>query len=159
MTLLETRKQYGISQIEAAEALKISVRTYIRYEKDDTYGDPFKRKMMIATINDKYETTETKGLLNIDTIKEGVSKVFESERYKGQIDFCYLFGSYAKGYATEKSDVDLCVATKLTGFAFFGLVDSISTTLHKAVDLIRFDTLQKNFDLLTEIMKDGIKIY
>jgi transcriptional regulator with XRE-family HTH domain len=37
MTLLETRKQYNVSQAKVASFLGIPVRTYIRYEKDDSY--------------------------------------------------------------------------------------------------------------------------
>ena len=38
MTLLETRKQYNVSQAEVATLLGIPVRTYIRYEQDKNYG-------------------------------------------------------------------------------------------------------------------------
>lgn len=98
MNLLEARTQYGLSQIEAASALNIPIRTYIRYEKDDSYGNMMKRSMMVKMLIEKYEIAETKGLLTIDQIKKSLVEVFEKE-YKGQIEFCYLFGSYAKGYA------------------------------------------------------------
>jgi predicted nucleotidyltransferase len=158
MTLLETRKQYNVSQAEVASLLGIPVRTYIRYEKDDSYGSELKRRMMIAGIKDKYEITEYKGLLNIKQIKDELTHLFESQ-YKDVVDFCYLFGSYAKGYAKEKSDVDLCISTSLKGVAFLGLVENIRKALHKKIDLIRFDTLKDNLELTNEIMKDGIKIY
>ena len=158
MTLLETRKQYNVSQVEVATLLDIPVRTYIRYEKDDTYGSDLKRRTMIQLINDKYELTEDKGLLNVETIKKELTILFEGQ-YKGMVEFCYLFGSYAKGYATEQSDVDLCVATSLKGLDFVGLSEDIRRLLHKKVDLIRFDTLGNNLELINEIMKDGIKIY
>ena len=158
MNLLDTRKQYNLSQMEAASILGVPLRTYIRYEKDDNYGDAFKRKTMIDIINDKCEITEEKGLLSIEQIKALLTELFESE-YKGQIEFCYLFGSYAKGYAKESSDVDLCVSSSLTGLKFVGLVESIRNVLHKKIDLIRFSNLNNNLDLINEIMKDGIKIY
>ena len=44
MTLLETRKQYNVSQLDVATLLNIPVRTYIRYEKDDNYGSTLKRQ-------------------------------------------------------------------------------------------------------------------
>lgn len=87
-----------------------------------------------------------------------VSEVLEC-KYKDTVDFCYLFGSYAKGYATEKSDVDLCVSTSLKGLDVLGLMEDIRNVLHKNVDLVRFNTLEKNLTLLSEIMKDGIRIY
>lgn len=158
MTLLETRKQYSVSQIEAANLLGVSLRTYIRYEQDDTYGSKLKRQSMINLINDKYEITEEKRLLSVGFIKDKLSALFNSQ-YNGEVVFCYLFGSYAKGYATEKSDVDLCVSTSLKGLDFVGLGEDIRTILHKKIDLIRFDTLKDNLELVNEIMKDGIKIY
>ena len=158
MTLLETRKQYGVSQLDVAAALGIPVRTYVRYEQDDNYGSALKRSMMIKTINDKYEITEDKGLLTLEQIKKGLVEVFEN-KYKGEIEFCYLFGSYAKGYAKGNSDIDLCVSTSLTGLKFVGLNEAIRNVLHKKIHLIRFDTLNNNFELISEIMKDGIKIY
>lgn len=158
MELLETRLQFGLSQVEAASILNMPVRTYIRYEKDNNYGNILKRSMMINMLNDNCKITETNGLLTIDQIKKALNKVFDDE-YKGQIDFCYLFGSYAKGYAKENSDVDLCVATQLTGLKFAGLSESIREALHKKVDLIRFSNLENNMTLINEIMKDGIKVY
>ena len=158
MNLLEIRNKYKLSQINAATLLDMPVRTYIRYEKDDNYGDILKRKMMIETLNEKCEITEDKGVLTIEQIKKSLISLFESE-YKGQIEFCYLFGSYVKGYANESSDVDLCVSTILKGLDFVGLSESIRQVLNKRVDLIRLSNLGNNLELLNEIMKDGIKIY
>ena len=158
MTLLETRKQYGVSQVEVAEILGIPVRTYIRYEVDDNYGDELKRKMIISTINERYEITENKGLLTVEKIKKELSDLFVKQ-YKDKIEFCYLFGSYAKGYETERSDVDLCISTDLEGLDFVGLSEDIRSVLHKKVDLVRFNNLKDNLELVSEILKDGIKIY
>lgn len=158
MNLREIRTKYGISQIDTANLLGVPVRTYRRYESDDNYGSSFKRQMFINIINSKYEITEDKGLLSIDQIKKIVIDLFETE-YKGQIEFCYLFGSYAKEYAVEKSDVDLYVATSLTGFEFVGLIERLRERLHKVVDLIRLNEEHANMELIKEIMKDGIKIY
>lgn len=158
MTLLQTRTHYGLTQKEVATALNIPVRTYIRYETDDNYGDVLKRQMMMQTLQQKFEITETKGLISLEFIRKTLAELFKT-KYKSQVDFCYLFGSYAKGYAMETSDVDLCVSTSLTGFAFVGLNEDIRNVLHKKVDLIRLNHLADNQDLLFEIMKDGIKIY
>lgn len=158
MTLLQTRTHYGLTQKEVATALNIPVRTYIRYETDDNYGDVLKRQMMMQTLQQKFEITETKGVISLEFIRKTLAELFKT-KYKSQVDFCYLFGSYAKGYATETSDVDLCVSTSLTGLAFVGLNEDIRNVLHKKVDLIRLNHLADNQDLLFEIMKDGIKIY
>lgn len=158
MTLLETRKKYHITQVETASFLEMPLRTYIRYEQDNKYGNNLKREMMMVRLHDKYEITEEKGLLNVAFIKSELVNLFASQ-YQGKVDFCYLFGSYAKGYATEKSDVDLCISTSLTGFDFVGISEHIRKILFKKIDLVRFDTLKDNLELINEIMKDGIKIY
>ena len=75
------------------------------------------------------------------------------------VDYCYLFGSYAKGKAKEDSDVDLLVATDITGMDFFGLAEDLRENLHKKVDLLNLDQLGKNRELLNEILKDGVRIY
>ena len=158
MTLLETRQNFNLSQMQAASSLGIPLRTYVRYEKDNEYGSPLKREAMVRAINEKYEITETKGLLSVEEIKTKVQKLFD-EKYKGQINFCFLFGSYAKGYATEKSDIDICVSTSLTGFRFIGISQAVRSVLHKKVDIVKFENLDGNLELINEILKDGIKLY
>ncbi len=158
MTLKETREFYDLTQIKAALLIGIPVRTFRRYELDENYGDELKRQKFIDIINEKCEITEEKGMLSIEQIKKKLTNLFENQ-YKGMVDFCYLFGSYAKGYADEKSDVDLCVSSSLTGIRVAGLAEAIRGVLHKKIDLIRFDTLNNNLKLINEIMKDGVKIY
>ena len=158
MKLKEIRTKYNLSQLDAANLVGVPVRTFRRYENDDAYGNKLKRQMFINIINDHCEITETKGLLTIEQIKDSLKEVFNNE-YEGKIEFCYLFGSYAKGYAKEDSDVDLCVSTSLTGLDFVGLSEDIRNVLHKKIDLIRFSNLKDNLELINEIMKDGVKLY
>lgn len=156
MNLFEVRKEFGLSQAFAAKIAGLPLRTYIRYEKDDEYGSKLKRKAIIDSIISKCEISEDKGVLTIEQIKEGVCNII-ANNYQDTVSFCYLFGSYAKGYASEKSDVDLCVDSSLTGFDFAGLAEDIHLKLHKNIDLVRIDNASS--DLIVEIMKDGIKIY
>ena len=158
MELREIRNGYKISQQEAALIVGMPLRTYVRYESDDNYGDEMKRQTIINRIIDACEITEEKGLLTIKQIKTTVCDLFDNE-YKDEIEFCYLFGSYAKGYAKDKSDVDLYISTKITGLRFLGLIERLRQALHKKVDLIRMDDRTSNIELMKEIIKDGIKIY
>ena len=75
------------------------------------------------------------------------------------MNFCYLFGSYAKGKATPVSDVDLLISANVNGLKFYGLVEEIRTALHKRVDVLDMNQLKDNIELTEEILKDGIKIY
>ena len=158
MTLKELRKKYKLSQMEISHFLGIPERTYRRYESNNNYGSDIKRRMFVEMLNERYEITEEKGLLTIEEIKQKVNELFDKE-YAGQINFCYLFGSYARGEANPKSDVDLYVSSSLAGFHFVGLIEKLRQTLHKKIDLIRSSELENNIDLVNEIMKDGIKIY
>lgn len=156
MTLKEMRISYGITQVEAAFSIGIPLRTYVRYEKNNDTTN-LKYQKIIELLKEKYEISETKGVYSFDKLKEIIIKIFNE--YKDDISFCYLFGSYAKGYAKDESDVDICINTKLSGFKFVGLIEKLHQALKKNVDVIRFNDLKDNLELIGEIMKDGIKIY
>ena len=53
-----------------------------------------------------------------------------------------LFGSYGKGTATEKSDVDLLVDSSLRGLRFVGFLDDVQRALGKDVDLFDVSHIQ-----------------
>lgn len=157
-TLLKSyRESIGISSLEASNVCGVPLRTYQRYEQDDSYGNKLKRNAIFDIMKKKYEITEKKGLLKFETIKTKVGEVLD--KHKDEIEFCYLFGSYAKGYAKEDSDVDLCIATRLKGLSFIALAGELRESLNKNIDLLRLSDIQNNTNLLSEIMKDGIKIY
>jgi len=157
VSLMEIRKKNGLSQASAAAIIGMPLRTYIRYENDASYGDPLKRRMIEQVMHDRFEITENKGLLTIEDIRSGLGEVLDE--YKGSVEFCYLYGSYAKGYAIETSDVDLCISTSLTGLKYVGLAEKIRSKLHKKTDLVRLSDLKDNIELVTEILKSGIRIY
>ncbi|MCD8200969.1 MAG: nucleotidyltransferase domain-containing protein [Clostridia bacterium] len=70
-----------------------------------------------------------------------------------------LFGSYVKGRAKERSDVDLFLYTEFTGIRFFGLVEDIREALHKKMDVLDQHQMKDNYVLINEILKDGVRIY
>lgn len=70
-----------------------------------------------------------------------------------------LFGSYAKGIAKEKSDIDLLVDSGLKGIAFFGLLEDIVTALGKDVDLLDTSQIIPNSEVDNEIARTGVVIY
>ena len=156
MTLFDLRKEDGLSQLDAANICGVPLRTYVRYERDNDYGSGLKRTAMIKALNDKCEITEEKGVLSLNQIMKGVRNVIERD-YQDSVSLCYLFGSYAKGYASDKSDVDLCVSTSLTGLDYAGLAEDLHRELHKTIELVRLNNASK--ELIYEIMKDGIKVY
>ena len=157
MTIKEYRMKYKVSVKDASIVSGVPLRTYIRYEADDNYGNELKRKQIIMSLKEKYEINEDKGILCINDIKEIVAKILSN--YDKDISFCYLFGSYSKGYAKDNSDIDLCISTSLTGVAFVGLIEELREALNKRIDLLRINDLKDKIELVEEIKKSGIKIY
>ena len=70
-----------------------------------------------------------------------------------------LFGSYAKGAATSRSDVDLLVDSGLRGLAFFGLLEQVSEALETPVDLIDVSQVETGSEIAREIQKSGVSLF
>lgn len=70
-----------------------------------------------------------------------------------------LFGSHAKGTATEYSDVDLLVDSGLHGLAFFGLLEDVNASLQCDVDLIDTADVIPGSLVDQEIKQSGVIIY
>ena len=70
-----------------------------------------------------------------------------------------LFGSYAEGVATPRSDVDLVVDSGLRGLAFFGLLESVATALDTPVDLIDVSQIERGSRIDKEVAQSGVKIF
>ena len=75
------------------------------------------------------------------------------------VHYCILFGSYAKGKATETSDLDLLISSDVKGIKYYGMVEKLRNTLHKKIDALNLEQLKDNLELTNEILKDGIRIY
>ena len=98
---------------------------------------------------------EEHGIVTIDYIKEKCAEVFQNY----EVEFCYLFGSYAKEQANEKSDIDLLISSNVKGLKYFGMVEELRTTLNKKVDALDINQLNNNMELVQEVLKTGVKIY
>ncbi len=155
MTLRELRKNKGLTQQQAASFLDIPLRTYSNYENDIKKQTTIKYRYMLEKLHTYGYIDEQTGILTLDTIRKVCSTVFA----KYPIEYCYLFGSYAKGKATDTSDIDLLIYTSLSGLQFYGLVEELREGLNKKVDVLDQKQLANNFELTNEILKDGIKIY
>ena len=94
---------------------------------------------------------------NIRAIKFVCRQLFK-EKYP-EIQCAYLFGSYARGEATGKSDIDILVVCPPMGMKFYGIAIELEEQLHKQVDLHTHRQLVNNERLLERILKEGIKIY
>ena len=155
MKIRETRQLYGLTQAACAEFLGIPLRTYKRYEGDEERIPAIKKAFIVSKMQELGKIDEDHGILTVETIEMICATVFENYA----VEYCYLFGSYAKGNATASSDVDLFLSAETEGLQFYGLVEALRVALKKRVDVLDRKQMSGNDKLLQEILRDGIKIY
>lgn len=97
----------------------------------------------------------SKEVYSVKQIQDILQPVFENYNVKKAI----LFGSYAKGCADDKSDVDILVDSGIKGIHFFGLLDDVVKALNKDVDLIDVIDIRNGSDIEKEIEETGVVIY
>ncbi len=90
-----------------------------------------------------------------DQIKNTLEPIFRKNGVRSAI----LFGSYAKGLQTEKSDIDILVDSGLRGLAFFGLLEEVINALGKDVDLLDVSQIKPNSRIDEETKKTGVQLY
>lgn len=82
-------------------------------------------------------------ILSLDEIRRTVSPV--AQRYG--LNAVYLFGSYARGEATDQSDIDLLVdrkGSRIAGmFDMGGLYQELSESIGKKIDLVTLQSLEQ----------------
>lgn len=101
--------------------------------------------------------TEKRGTpFTIEEIRERVTPVLAQYN----VEMAVLFGSYAKGSATSKSDVDMIVKCNQTGMDFYSLYFEVEDSL-EGVKLDFFDVreLKNGITLESEMFKCGVNIY
>ncbi len=155
MSLKDIRLRSNLTQEEAAQLLGVTRRTYVNYEAGKIDESSLKYKYVVETLQKATLIDENHGILTIDQIRKTCGEIFKDY----SVEYCYLFGSYAKGKATEKSDVDLLVAMPVDGMKFFELIEVLREQLKKKIDLLDIAQLENNPALVQEILRDGIKIY
>ena len=75
------------------------------------------------------------------------------------ISHAVLFGSVAKGTATEKSDLDLLVDSKLQGLKFVGFMEAVRQAVGMPVDIFDVRHIEKDSKIDREICSTGVTIY
>ena len=153
--LILLRKELNLTQMEAAKILGVSLRSYQEYEENEFKINTIKYKYFVSKFKEMLYVDESTGLLTIDKIKSICAEIFS----KYEVRTCYLFGSYAKHKEKPTSDVDLLIDTTVTGIDFYALQEILRVALKKKVDLIDIKRIGETPELLSEILKDGIKIY
>ncbi len=93
------------------------------------------------------------------TQTECVAAVVSQVAPKYDIDRVYLFGSFARGEATEASDVDLCLETgpAFSLFSAGGFGYDVGTLLGRKVDVVSEDILFPN--VRASMLRERVLIY
>ena len=98
------------------------------------------------------------------------NKVYNSEEIKdilrpifmtNPVYQAILFGSYANGLATPKSDIDIVIDSRgeLLNINFYGLLEDLSEILNKDIDLFEISEIKKDSLLYQKIQQEGIILY
>ena len=154
--LRRKRKNLEITQLQAANACGVSLRTYQTYEE---------KNIINATYDDLLKKLDEMGVLDgsnyivgIRGIKLACRQLFAKEY--PEIVCAYLYGSYARGEATGKSDIDiLVVIDQAMGLKYFGIAEDLKKILHKEIDLQSYEELVDNAPMIKDILVEGIKVY
>ena len=99
-----------------------------------------------------------------------MTKIFSMEEIKDMvanavsgrdIDRVILFGSYAKGEATEQSDIDLLVygGKSLSAQSFFSFCGQLYMTSKLFKDIFDFNSLSEGSPWISQILREGLIIY
>ena len=148
------RKELGLTQEQTAKACGVSRRTLQTYEETDirngTYDELIKKLEEMGILDGSNH------ILNLKFIKYVARQVFE--KYP-QVKCAYLYGSYARGEATGKSDVDILVVSAPLGLDFDGRAEELKDALHKEVDLQTHRQIVNSESMIENILMEGIKIY
>ena len=150
--LRQKRKELGLTQEQAAKACGVSRRTYQTYEETNIVNTTLDK--LLEQIEELYNPDNI--VYNVKTIKNICRNIFV---HNPEVECAYLYGSYARGDATGKSDIDLLVVCHGMGLKFFGMAADLEEALHKEVDLQTHEQIGDNADFLENILVEGIKIY
>jgi predicted nucleotidyltransferase len=94
---------------------------------------------------------------HLDEIRSRLKPVFDA----APVYRAVLFGSYAKGKATESSDIDIVIDSRgeLINIGFYGVLEDITETLGKKVDLFEISEVKQNSPIYSEIQSEGVLLY
>lgn len=92
---------------------------------------------------------------SIDAIRTTLTPVFRAH----DVNRAVLFGSVAKGTATNQSDLDLLVDSDLRGLRFVGLIEDIRAAAGIPVDVFAPSYIERDSLIDREIRATGVTIY
>lgn len=104
-------------------------------------------------------------MLRLEDIKNRIAPIAKKYRLKA----VFLFGSYARGTATEDSDIDILIdrteSNIKTAFDLGGLYEDLKEALDSDIDLVTTKTLEQNStrertpDFVNNVYQERILVY
>ena len=96
-------------------------------------------------------------MLSVAEIKTVVEPIVKGTK----VEKIVLFGSYAKGSASDHSDIDLCMISNgvITGLAFYDLKSKFEDAFNVDVDLLPDLDIIPNSPVDKQINETGVVIY
>ena len=153
--LRRKRKELELTQLQAANACGVSLRTYQTYEETDNPNETYDE--LIKKLDEMGIMDGSNFIVSVRFIKAVCRQLFK-EKYP-EIKCAYLYGSYARGEATGKSDIDILLVCDAMGLKFYGIASDLEELLHKKVDIQSYEQLVENDPMIKDILLEGIKIY
>ena len=103
------------------------------------------------------DLSQSKNIYSIEEIKEKLKDIFK----KYNLSKVYIFGSYARGEATENSDIDLIiVGGNIKGmFALSKFALELVSIMKKEFDIVNEKTYIEDFETDSDIIKKSKKIF
>lgn len=95
-----------------------------------------------------------KKIYTVDEIRQIVKKI--SSKY--DIENAYLFGSYARGDATEQSDIDILVqgGKSFKGRYIFSLGEELRSATQKPVDIFEIRELNQETPFYRQVQRERV---
>lgn len=159
-SLKKLRKNLNFSQGDLVKMIGIPLNTLQNWEQ----GVRKPSNWVLTLIMDRMlqESREKENQINertgILTLLE-ITRMVRAIASQYEINKVLLFGSYVKGKAKPRSDIDLYIEASLTGLAYFDFTEKLRQSLNKKIDLFSNLTLDSNSSTYLEIEDTGITIY
>jgi len=154
------RENLELTQEQVSSLTGVPVKTLRNWEQEartpsEWTLDLVMDRLLRVKMEEIAKTSDSEGVLSFLTIKKNIADI--AKNYN--VERVYLFGSYVKGQANEKSDVDLYMESELFGLDYFEFAEAIRERLHKKIELLSNKTIVPQSLISKEINSTGVLIY